>query len=91
MILFGTGNNMSKAINEKNIYKVIRSHYDRDTANDICSVIHNVPKFDAIPVTFIVDFMKTRDPVYKSNLTSMIKTYNQEVDERDRIPQELFE
>lgn len=55
------------------------------------TMANNLPKIDAIPVTYILDFVKDRDPVYKSNFASLIESYNQEVDSRDRIPEELCE
>lgn len=64
----------------------VKFGYDEFMYMQITDFIMNLPKSDAIPVNFILDFMKDRDPVYKSNLISMLNTYNQEVEERDRIP-----
>lgn len=60
--------------------------YDDHMYYQFKEFIDNLPKAEAIPVNYILDFMKERDPVYKNNISTMLKCYNKEVDDRDKIP-----
>lgn len=87
---------MAKYLKEEMLTRVLRNKFSTNAGlkvdiEDLKDAIHNTPKVDAIPVSFISDFAKTHDPVYQSNLASLIRAYNHEVDDRDRIPDDLFE
>lgn len=81
---------MAKVIVKEMLERTARVNFHPEIANYICEAAAMTEKVDAIPVYFIARFMKDRDPVYKSNLTSMIKAYNEEVGDSDRIPEEIF-
>lgn len=80
---------MARMISEKIMKEqaYIKFGYDEFMDMQISDFIMNLPKSDAIPVSFILDFMEGRDPVYKSNLISMIRAYNREVSNDERIPE----
>lgn len=68
----------------------IKFGYDDFMWLQVKDFLDNLPKSDAIPVNFIKDFAEHRDPVYQNNIETMIKVYNREVPERDRIPEYRF-
>ena len=81
---------MARMIREDTLKTIIFRELEEWDAKHVWNLIHNTPKADVIPITFIKDFSKTHDPVYQSNLASLIKAYNQEVPERDRVPEDFL-
>lgn len=60
--------------------------YDDNRYYELKDFVDNLPKSEAIPVNYILDFIKDRDPVYRNNIKTMLACYNREVDDRDRVP-----
>lgn len=59
--------------------------YDDNRYYELKDFVDNLPKAEAIPVNYILDYLKEHDAVCQNNLATMIKNYNKTVDERNRV------
>lgn len=59
--------------------------YDDGLRQIVKEFLDELPKEEAIPMNYIFRFMENRDPVYKSNLMTMIDSYRKEEDESESV------
>lgn len=60
------------------IRPILRQELTKEQYDKVCERLKNCPKVDAIPEAYIENFARKRDPVYQSNLSTLIACYHRE-------------
>ena len=59
--------------------------YDENRYYEFKDFLDKMPKTEAIPVSFIKEFLEGHDAVYRNNFRTLIENYNRSVDDANKV------